>query len=161
MRPGVETVWSGGLLDPHRPADRFVLSMSGTSPAGEPPAPPPPSALAVPASYRLRYEPGLVEIRRSSLDSETAWSVLLTKWREHGRDAVAAVWPPSRKLMRLRIVLTPEDADSLYRSVPPDTKLVIVTDRASVTARSADIVSLVAARRSTAAGSTTGRSDHR
>lgn len=158
-----ETVWSGGRLDPPRPADRFVLSISDTSPAGEPPAAPPTPAMAltVPLSYLLRYEPSLaVEVRRASLDSETGWGVLLTKWREHGRDAVAAVWPPSRKQMRLRIVLTPEDADSLYRSLPPDTKLVILTDRASVTAKSADRVSRVA-RRLTTVGASTEPSDHR
>lgn len=118
------TIWSGGLLDPQRPSDRARST-------SEPPPPPPPSEAAgpVPTTYFLRYEPGLVvEIQRSSPDSDAGWRGLLTKWGTHGREALAALSPSDRKPIRLRIALTSDDADALYRSLPPETKLLIVDD---------------------------------
>jgi hypothetical protein len=123
------TVWSGGLLDPPRPLDQVVLKVSNTGSASAPP-PTPDTHITVPAVFLVRYEPGLVvEIRRSTKDSNAGWRHLLTRWRARGREALAALSPSDRKLSRLRIVLTSDDADSLYRSLPPETKLMIVNDR--------------------------------
>jgi hypothetical protein len=123
------TIWSGGLLDPQRPSDRVVLKVSNTGAASEP-SPPPDTDVSAPAVFLVRYEPGLVvEIRRSTVDSSGGWKRVLTEWRTRGREALAALSPSDRKLLRLRIVLTSDDADSLYRSLPPETKLLIVTGR--------------------------------
>jgi hypothetical protein len=122
------TIWSGGLMDPQRPTDRVVLKPT-TSSAAEPPPPPDPE-VPVPAVFLVRYEPGLVvEIRRPTTDSTAGWKHLLTKWRTRGREVLAALSPSDRRLLRLRIVLTSDDADSLYRSLPPETQLLIVTGR--------------------------------
>lgn len=140
------TIWSGGLLDPQRPSDRVVLKVSTTGSATEPP-PPPDTDVLVPAAFLVRYEPGLVvEIRRSTTDSTAGLKRLLTKWRSRGREVLAALSPSDRKLLRLRIVLTSDDADSLYRSLPPDTKLLIVTGRRPTPAEGRDALSARALR---------------
>jgi hypothetical protein len=129
IRPkSIGTVWSGGLLDPQRPSDRVEITVSNDHSADTPPTVPlpPEVAIPVPTSYFLRYEPGLViEIRRARTDSGAGWRRLLTRWRTHGREAMAALSPSDRHLMRLRITLKSDEADSLYRSLPPDTKLLI------------------------------------
>ncbi len=123
-------IWSDGSLDPQRPSDRVVLPVSDARVASEPPPPPSDTIPSVPTTYLLRYEPDLVvEIQRSSPDREAGWSDWLTKGRIHGREALLALSPSERKVIRLRIVLTSDDADSLYRSLPPKTKLLIVADR--------------------------------
>jgi hypothetical protein len=128
-------IWSGGLLDPPRPSDRVVLKVSNTGSASEPP-PPPDTHITVPAVFLVRYEPGLVvEIRRSTTDSNAGSRRLLTRWRTRGREALS---PSDRKLSRLRIVLTSDDADSLYRSLPPETKLLIVIPRRLAPAQGRD-----------------------
>jgi hypothetical protein len=139
-------IWSGGLLDPPRPSDRVVLKVSNTGSASEPP-PPPDTQITVPAVFLVRYEPGLiVEIRRSTTDSNAGWGRLLTRWRTHGRDALAALSLSDRRLPRVRIVLTSDDADSLYRSLPPETKLLIVIDRRLTPAQGRDAPSARALR---------------
>jgi hypothetical protein len=139
------TVWSGGLLDPQRPSDRVVLKVSNTGSASQ--SPPPDTEVPVPAVFLVRYEPGLVvEIRRSTADSTAGWKRLLTKWRTRSREVLAALSPSDRKLLRLRILLTSDDADSLYRSLPPDTRLLIVTDRRPTPAEERDVLSARALR---------------
>jgi hypothetical protein len=131
QRQWAGTIWSGGLLDPQRPSDRVARNGSDARSASAPPSLPPTSETAepVPMTYVARYEPGLVvEIHRSSPDSDAGWRGLLTKWGTHGREALAALSPSDRKLIHLRIVLTSDDADALYRSLPPETKLLIVGD---------------------------------
>lgn len=122
-------IWSGGRLDPEPPSDRVELKVSNSGSAGEPPSPPlPPEITApVPATYFLRYEPGLViEVERAGDDSSAGWRRLLARWRVRGRDALAAFSSSERRLTRLRLVLASAEADSLYRSLPPGTKLLIV-----------------------------------
>lgn len=141
------TIWSGGMLDPPRPSDRVVLKVSTTGSATEPPPPSPDTDVPVPAAFLVRYEPGLVvEIRRSTTDSSAGLKRLLTGWRTRGREVLAALSPSDRKMLRLRIVLTSDDADSLYRSLPPEMKLLIVTDRRPTPAERRDALSARALR---------------
>jgi len=128
------TVWSGGRLEPGRPSDRVEFKVTVGGPAEEPPPPPSPPevAIPVPATYLLRYEPGLViEIDRPASEARSRWARLASRLRSRGREAAAALSPSQRSLVRLRIVLAADEADSLYRSVPPDTRLLIVAARAS------------------------------
>ncbi len=123
---GTGIIWSGGRLDPERPSDRVEIKVSSPDSASEPPAPPE-VAVPVPATYFLRYEPGLaIAIERSSADSNAAWRRLLARWRTRGREVRAALSLSQQRALRLRLVLKSADADSLYRSLPPDTRLLIV-----------------------------------
>ena len=122
-------IWSGGRLDPEPPFDRVELKVSSSGSGGEPPSPPLPPEVAapVPATYVLRYEPGLViEVERAGDSASAGWRHLLASWRTRGRNALAACSSSDRRLTHLRLVLASADADSLYRSLPPGTKLLIV-----------------------------------
>jgi hypothetical protein len=133
-RDYVGIIWSGGRLDPQRPSDRVEFKVSGAGSPNEPPAAPEPPEIAipVPATYLLRYEPGLViEVDRAGDSSNAGWRRVLNRWRARGRNVLAALSPSERKLIHLRMVLTTADADSLYRSLPPDTRLLIVAPGAS------------------------------
>ena len=95
----------------------------------EVPIPPTPEeAYPVPARYHIRYEGGLsIEVLPPGARDEGGfWSRLgrgLVLW---WRDARAAVSSRPTDAVRLRLVLSEKDADSLYRALPPDTKLLVV-----------------------------------
>lgn len=130
----IGTIWSHGLLEPQRLSDRFVLEVSDALPASAPAPPPlpPDNKGLVPVTYVLRYEPGLVvEIQRVRPDSDNRWQTWLSRWADRGREALAALSPAARRVMRVRILLSSDDADSLYRSLPPETNLLFVSRRRS------------------------------
>jgi hypothetical protein len=130
-RDWTAVVWSDGKLNPQRPADRAEINVAAGADQNDPEPPPPPEvAIPVPASYLLQYEPGLVlEVARSGASAGG--------WRARGREVLAALSPAQRRTVRIRIVMSSADADSLYRSLPPDSALMIVAPASGEDARAA------------------------
>ena len=144
VRRGLPEDWdvaafSGGELDPPRERDRIEIvapepSTGAAGPRSETiPGPPPIPATAeesysVPSRYRIVFNEGVtIEIRsaggarnRSVLqrlaDAASLWT--------HDR-AGALRWSRNDRV-RLRVELAAEDAAALYRSLPPDIRLVIL-----------------------------------
>lgn len=125
-------VWEKGNLVPPRAIDRYELEAPPVSAEGtdvEVPIPPTPEEkYPVPPRYHIRFDGGLsIEVIPPGTKEEAGffggiWNGLRMWWR----DAVAASSPEPEDAIRLRLVLDAKDADSLYRALPPDTKLMIV-----------------------------------
>jgi len=133
-RPVQGVVWSSGELDPPRQLDRLVIQAGepgkDTGDPATPPIPPTPEErYPVPSRYHVRFADGLsVEIRPREADATVGrWARLRASWSARWRDAVAAARASERDGVRLRIVLNPKDAESLYRSLPPAVKLIVLT----------------------------------
>jgi hypothetical protein len=131
--PWQDVIWTGGRLDPPREIDRQVIV---TTPPGQgqaepqPVVPPTPEeAYPVPLRYHIRFGDGpAIEIRPREADAKAGrWSRFSAWWSARWRDARAALRAHPDELVRLRVVLAPEDADMLYRSLPPDTALLVAT----------------------------------
>ena len=139
-RPVPGVVWSLGELDPPRQLDRLVI-LAGepgkdTGDPATPPIPPTPEELyPVPSRYHMRFADGLsVEIRPREADATLGrWARFRASWSARWRDAVAAVRASDRDAVRLRVVLNPKDAESLYRSLPPAVKLIVLTGAGEAT----------------------------
>ncbi len=132
-RPVQGVVWPGGELDPPRQLDRLVIQAGEpgkeTGDPATPPIPPTPEELyPVPSRYHVRFEDGLsVEIRPREADATAGrWTRLRASWSARWRDALAAVRASDRDAVRLRVVLNPKDAESLYRSLPPAVNLIVL-----------------------------------
>jgi len=142
VRRGERSAWqgvlfSGGQLDPPRELDRLELtppspdtSGPSTGPgASEPKAvipPTPEEAYPVPLRYHIHFDQGpSIEIRPREADPSSRWARLTTWWGARWRDTLAALSPPDGELVRLRVVLAPEDANKLYRSLPPGARLLV------------------------------------
>jgi hypothetical protein len=126
-------VWSAGELDPPRQVDRVVVTGGQTAPAGDPPKPPPIPRTAeeiypVPAQYHIRFTGGLsIEILPHEADATLGrWASLRAWWSTRWSDVRAALQSRDRDTVRLRVVLNPKDAESLYRSLPPATRLLVL-----------------------------------
>jgi hypothetical protein len=132
-RPVQGVVWSRGELDPPRQIDRLVIQAGepgkGTGDPATPPIPPTPEErYPVPSRYHVRFDDGLsVEIRPREADATAGrWARLRASWSAQWRDAFAAVRASDRDAVRLRILLNPKDAESLYRSLPPAVTLIVL-----------------------------------
>jgi hypothetical protein len=137
-RPWQGVVWAHGELDPARQLDRLVIQAAPPrKDAPEPEAPPipptPEEKYPVPSRYQVRFEDGRsIEVRPLDADSQAgrlarfrAW------WTAKWHDEIAAVFHRDRDSVRLLLTLNPKDAASLYRSLPPSVRLVILSkDRA-------------------------------
>jgi hypothetical protein len=78
----------------------------------------------------VRYAGGLsLEVRPRELDDTVAmWERAVRGFQVWCRDLRAVFrWNPE-DAVRLRLVMRPEDAASLYRALPPDTRLLVITD---------------------------------
>ena len=119
-------VWEGGRLVPSRRRDRFRLRVPLGGQGGNPPQipiPPPPDSFPVPIGYRIRYEGGVsLEVRPHGTGADS-WGGALRRWLD---EATSAIHPWSGDRLRLRVLLRPEDADALYRALPPDTRLFVL-----------------------------------
>lgn len=129
-----DVIWTGGTLDPPRLIDREVVTAPppGAPGAEAPPPvvpPTPEEAYPVPVRYHIRFGDGpAIEIRPREADAKAGrWSRFSAWWSARWRDAVAALRAHPDELVRLRVTLAPEDADTLYRSLPPDTSLLVAT----------------------------------
>jgi len=133
-RPWQDVVWSHGELDPPRQIDRLVIQAAPPSKdAAEPEAPPvpptPEEMYPVPSRYQVRFDEGWsIEVRPLDADQQAgrlarfgAW------WSAKWHDVIAAVFGRGRDAVRLRIALNPKDAASLYRSLPPAVRLIILS----------------------------------
>lgn len=127
------TTWSGGELDPPRLIDRLVIEAAPPGAASEeeaaPVIPPTPEEMyPVPSRYHVRFAEGLsVEIRPREGDATVGWwSRLRASAAEKAHDVFAAVRGDRRDAIRIRLVLDPKDAQSLYRSLPPSVRLLVL-----------------------------------
>jgi hypothetical protein len=135
-----DVVWSQGQLDPPRQIDRLVIQ---AAPPGKdaaepepPPVPPTPEEMyPVPSRYRVRFDDGLsLEVRPLDADQQAGRLARLRAWwSAKWHDTVAAVFHRNRDAVRLRIALNPKDAASLYRSLPPAVRLIILSQDHSTT----------------------------
>jgi hypothetical protein len=131
-RPWEDVVWSHGELDPPRQIDRLVIQ---APPPGQdaaepeaPPVPPTPEEMyPVPSRYQVRFDEGRsIEVRPLDADRQAGRLARLRASLGAGwHDALAAAFGSDRDGVRLRIVLDPKDAASLYRSLPPAVRLII------------------------------------
>ena len=122
-----EQLWQGGELDPPRKRDRIEFTAAppdSNRPEGsvEVPVPPPAEeAIVVPERYFVRFPGGLaLEIRPTVAHQGPE------RWRLGLADCFAALRPHPVDRLRLRLRLAPDDADSFYRSLPPDVSLVVL-----------------------------------
>jgi hypothetical protein len=142
-RPWQDVVWAHGELDPPRQLDRLVIQAAPPSKdAPEPEAPvvppTPEEKYPVPSRYHVRFEEGRsIEVRPMDADSQAGRLARLRAWwSAKWNDEIAAVFHRDRDRVRLRLVLNPKDAASLYRSLPPMVRLVILSkDHATAPAR--------------------------
>lgn len=125
-------IWEQGHLDPSRDRERLeVLAPPDTVAADSVKSlvpPTPEEAYPVPHRYHVRYAGGLsLEVRPRELDhslsvaGRTAYAVRV--WYRDFREAVRS---EPEDTVRLRMVMRPEDAASLYRALPPDTRLLVL-----------------------------------
>ncbi len=128
-------VWKAGALEPTRQIDRLVLEgpePGKTEEAAEPTPPAIPRTAEelypVPSRYLIRFADGLsVEIRPREADANLGrFARFRAWWSAKWRDAAAATFASDRDAIRLRLVLNPKDAESLYRALPPDVKLIVM-----------------------------------
>jgi hypothetical protein len=139
-RPWQDVVWSRGELDPPRQIDRLVIQAAPPSKdAAEPetpPVPPTPEEMyPVPSRYQVRFDDGLsLEVRPLDADQKAGRLARLRAWwSAKWHDTVAAVFHRNQDAVRLRIALNPKDAASLYRSLPPAVRLIILSPDRPVT----------------------------
>ncbi|MCX6545954.1 MAG: hypothetical protein NTV05_16275 [Acidobacteria bacterium] len=132
-KPWQDAIWMHGELDPPRAIDRFVIEAAppgkDTAEPETPPVPPTPEELyPVPSRYQVRFADGRsIEVRPLDADVQAGrLARLRASWSAKWHDAAAAVAGAERDAVRLRIVLNPKDGASLYRSLPPDVRLVIL-----------------------------------
>lgn len=114
-------IWTGGTLDPPRQRERLeVVATPGMSTEeAEARTPPAPEEIyeVPPRRFLVRFEEGI------SLDVRPE-GIAATGLGDWLKDILAAVKPRPDDVLRLRIVLSKEHFDALYRALPPDVKLM-------------------------------------
>ncbi len=124
-------VWDGGRLDPARALDRVEVQAPPPTPEGtelEVKVPPTPEEkYPVPPRYHIRFAGGLsIEVRPPGTESKRGfWGRLGAGIGAWWSDASAAAGGGG-DTVRLHVVLSKEDAASLYRALPPATKLLVL-----------------------------------
>jgi hypothetical protein len=138
FRPRVEAaawegrIWTKGTLDPFRELDRVEMQAPPPTPEGqevEVKVPQTPEEkYPVPARYHIRFEGGLsIEVRPPGSEAEKGfWERLGERWSTWWTDAKAASKGEPDDTVRLHIVLSKKDAESLYRALPPNTALLVI-----------------------------------
>ncbi len=131
-RPWQDVVWSHGELDPPREIDRLVVQAPPPrKDAAEPDPPPvpltPEEMYPVPSRYQVRFDDGRsIEVRPLDADKQASRLARFGAWWSAKWHDVAAAFRRDRDGVRLRIVLNPKDAASLYRSLPPAVRLIVL-----------------------------------
>jgi hypothetical protein len=141
-------IWTGGRLDPPRNQDRLEIQVPESEEVAVEPTIPPTveEAYPVPERYFIRFEGGLViEVRQvgeevaaeppepvfGAPEANVAppepgfWDRLRVLLRQRVEDARAAQRPREGETLRLRLHLPVTMAKILYRSFPPETKLLL------------------------------------
>jgi hypothetical protein len=128
-------IWSQGNLDPARDREReHVQIPDSTLVTADSVAPKlkmpllPEEIYVVPHRYHVRYEGGLsLEVRPMDLDeSASFWKRTRAGIAAWFHDCRAAVAKHPEDVVRVRLILAPLDAASLYRALPPDTRLFVL-----------------------------------
>jgi hypothetical protein len=125
-------IWDRGSLDPARELDRVEVQAPPPTKEGteiEIKVPQTPEEkYPVPARYHIRFAGGLsIEVRPPNSDAVHGfWARLAAGWSTWWTDAKAASRIEPTDTVRLHIVLSKTDAESLYRALPPDTKLLVL-----------------------------------
>jgi hypothetical protein len=128
-------IWEKGTLDPERALDRVEMQAPPPTPEGtelEVQVPQTPEEkYPVPPRYHIRFAGGLsIEVRPRDSDSKLGfWSRIAAGWSSWFADALAASRIEPTDRVRLHVVLSKKDAESLYRALPPDTKLLALPPR--------------------------------
>lgn len=124
-------IWEKGALDPARALDRVEVqapppTKEGTEIPVQVPQTPE-EKYPVPARYHIRFAGGLsIEVRPPGTDAELGfWARLSHACATWWADAKAASTPAPTDTVRLHVVMSKQDAESLYRALPPDTKLLV------------------------------------
>jgi hypothetical protein len=132
-RPWQDVVWAHGELDPPREIDRLVFQApppkKDAAEPEPPPVPPTPDEMyPVPSRYQVRFDEGRsIEVRPLDADREAGrFARFRAWWTAKWRDVAAALVRRDHDAVRLRIVLNPSDAASLYRSLPPAVRLIVL-----------------------------------
>lgn len=128
-------IWSQGNLEPARDRERehvqipdsTVASVDSVAPKPRMPLLPE-EIYVVPSRYHVRYEGGLsLEVRPMELDeSASIWKRTRAGIAAWFHDCRAAVAKNPEDVVRVRLILAPIDAASLYRALPPDTRLFVM-----------------------------------
>ena len=126
-------VWEGGTLDPVRELDRVEVQAPPPTAEGtelEVQVPPTPEEkYPVPTRYHIRFTGGLsIEVRPPATGetSKGLWAKVSDGFASWWADARAASRSAPTDTVRLHVVLSRKDAESLYRALPPNTKLLVV-----------------------------------
>ena len=132
--------FSKGRLEPARERDRLevlappVATAAGPGPEAASPSPPPPpksaeESYSVPSPYRIVFAENVsLEVRSKGEGgrNRSAWRRLADAVSLRVSDLGTALGLGATERVRLRVTLEAEDAASLYRSLPPDVRLVVV-----------------------------------
>jgi hypothetical protein len=128
-------VWEKGALDPARELDRVEMqapppTKEGTELEVQVPQTPE-EKYPVPTRYHIRFAGGLsIEVRPPGSDADRGfWARLRERFSAWWADAKAASKIKPDDTVRLHIALSKKDAESLYRALPPDTKLLVLPPR--------------------------------
>jgi hypothetical protein len=131
--PWQDVVWAHGELDPPRQIDRLVVQAAppgkeGAEEVAQVP-PTPEEMYPVPSRYHVQFDDGLsIEIRPLESDTQAGrWAKMRAWLGAKWHDANEAAFDRERDAVRLRVALNPKDAASLYRSLPPSVRLIILS----------------------------------
>jgi hypothetical protein len=125
-------VWENGALDPPRALDRIEIQAPPPTPEGtEIPAvvpPTPEEKYPVPPRYHIRFAGGLsIEVRTPGPEARRGfWGRMAASLAAWWDDAKAAASSSPTDTLRLHLSMPKQDAESLYRALPPETKLLVV-----------------------------------
>jgi hypothetical protein len=125
-------IWEKGTLDPARDLDRVEVQAPTPTKEGtelEVQVPPTPEEkYPVPPRYHIRFAGGLsIEVRPPGTDAQRGfWSRLSSSFSTWWTDAKEAASPAPSDTVRLHVVMSKKDAESLYRALPPDTRLLVL-----------------------------------
>jgi hypothetical protein len=128
-------VWEKGSLDPARELDRVEMQAPPPTKEGtevEVTVPQTPEEkYPVPPRYHIRFASGLsIEVRPPDSYAERGfWARVAASFATWFADAKAASRSEPTDTVRLHIVMSKKDAESLYRALPPDTKLLVLPPR--------------------------------
>lgn len=127
-----ELTYERGRLSPSRSYERMEMVAPGRGASGDSVAPviPPLPEEAVPAPRRFSiiYRNGLaLDIESGAPEEGPGWLENLGRLGARLSDKMRAFFHLDRGALRIQITMKPEDAATLYRSVPPDTKLLVLS----------------------------------
>jgi hypothetical protein len=128
-------IWEKGNLDPARALDRVEMqapppTKEGTEMEVKVPQTPE-EKYPVPSRYHIRFAGGLsIEVRPPGSDAQRGfWARMANGLSAWWSDARAASQSELEDTVRLHVVLSKKEAESLYRALPPDTKLLVLPPR--------------------------------